>query len=458
MFCSNCGQKNEEGAKFCRDCGQPMELGKKNASKQKKLMTGLIVGVIVTGGGFGLQQFLANETEKEVASVSETKQVAAKEKEPEEQPKKSVTADKAAEKKEPAKEQKAKVEVQKKEKKTIIKETQQKVYTIFTGEGQGSGFLFTKGGTVVTNAHVVAGYTDVTVRNKDGQEYPGRVIGISDVEDIALIQVDAFNGTAPLSVELNVTDVGAEVIALGSPNGLENSASIGYLTGTGRDIVFEFQYEDVYQVDVQIAPGSSGGPLIDAESGNVIGINSLLYNEGNAIGFSIPMHSVTNTLKGWASNPMSSGEVAALFGVYDDYESYSYDEESASDADENTTDNVVFEEAALSEFLGNYRYNYELALDNEDFSYVSGYLLSDSLIYSEVAEYIEEIRGKGMLFDFTENTVLSVDIYEKYALVRTYEAFDFMNAAGEWTVEERTKTYTVVKDNYGYYVADITID
>ncbi|MDN7241691.1 trypsin-like peptidase domain-containing protein [Planococcus sp. N028] len=458
MFCSSCGQKNEEGAKFCRDCGQPMELGKKKTSKQKILVTALVAGVVVTGGGFSLQHFLSNETEQHIASSSETKDVAANKKEPEEQPEKTAAADKTKEKKEAVKKEEAKAEVQKKEKKTVIKETQQKVYTIFTGDGQGSGFLFTKGGTVVTNAHVVAGYTDVTVRNKDGQEYPGRVIGISDVEDIALIQVDAFNGTAPLPVELNVTDVGAEVIALGSPNGFENSASIGYLTGTGRDLVFEFQYEDVYQVDVQIAPGSSGGPLIDAESGKVIGINSLLYNDGNAIGFSIPMHSVTNTLKDWANSPMTSGEVAALFGVYDDYESYSYDEESAGDEDENNADNVVFDEAALSEFLSNYRYNYELALDNEDFSYVSGYLLSDSLIYSEVAGYIEETRGKGMLFDFTENTVLSVDIYEEYALVRTYEVFDFMNAAGEWTVEERTKTYTVVKDDYGYYVADITID
>ena len=94
--------------------------------------------------------------------------------------------------------------------------------------------------------------------------------------------------------------IGTEVIALGSPQGLENSASIGYLTGINRTIDMDFSYENVYQVDAQIDQGSSGGPLLDAKTGKVIGINSLLYTKNNSFAFSIPMHSMIDLLDSWA--------------------------------------------------------------------------------------------------------------------------------------------------------------
>src|SRR5690606_26044522 len=175
----------------------------------------------------------------------------------------------------PPSEQPEKAEPKKKDKPAIIKDTQQKVYTILTEGGQGSGFLFHQSGLVATNAHVVAGFTDVIVRNINGQDQPGTVVGISDESDIALIKVDAFAGIDPLESEMNPTDVGTEVIALGSPSGFENTATIGYLTGIDRDFEQEFIYEDIYQIDAPIAPGSSGGPLVDASTGKVIGINSL---------------------------------------------------------------------------------------------------------------------------------------------------------------------------------------
>ena len=83
------------------------------------------------------------------------------------------------------------------------------------------------------------------------------------------------------------------MIALGSPQGFENSASIGYLTGVNRDIEFGFLYEHLYQIDAQIDQGSSGGPLIDAKTGKVIGINSLSFKENDVFGFSIPMKTAT---------------------------------------------------------------------------------------------------------------------------------------------------------------------
>lgn len=423
MKCTNCGTTNKEEAKFCKDCGNQLDVkrGKSSSSSKRNVLILFVSLMVAGGGGFSLQHYLSGKEGEGNTN-----------------------------------EQKAEVKGKSTSKKEIIKEAQKKVYTIITDDSFGSGFLFKENGMVVTNAHVVAGYTDVTIRDSEGQEYNGQVVGISDVEDIALLKVDAFNDLEPLITEMDVTDVGTEVIALGSPNGFENSASIGYLTGINRDITFEFQYEDVYQIDAQIAPGSSGGPLINAENGKVIGINSLLYNEGNAIGFSIPLHSVYDSLLDWDNRPMSANEVSALFGVYTDYETsdeeYTNEEENSGSYGSGSS---ITEEEVV-EFLSDYRSYYEMALSEEEFYYVEDMLLYDSPIYYGISNYIDQVTGSGMIFDFEDFTVLEIDTYAEYALVRTYESFDFMNSSGEWTFEERYKTYTVVVDEYGdYYIGDI---
>lgn len=276
MFCPKCGRGNHFSAKKCAECGKSLKTGNKKSDRGRvrwSLATILLLG----GGAYGFQQFAAgDEVQNPVAAEAEEKKTV---KEP------------------PEKEQEASGDKPKTE---LIKEIQQKVYTVLTGGGMGSGFLYNESGMVVTNAHVAVGYSDVVLRNVDGEEFPGKVIGISDVEDIAMIHVEAFEGETPLASEMEATPVGTEVIALGSPKGLENTASIGYLTGVDRDFVSDYHYEGIYQIDAQIAPGSSGGPLIDAASGRVIGINSLGYNDDNAFGFSIPLYSVVDTLDGWA--------------------------------------------------------------------------------------------------------------------------------------------------------------
>ena len=480
MYCRNCGERIDAEAKFCAGCGVRTD---KATPKRTRIAAAVISVLLVVGSGFGIHYYLTIEAPMESSDSRERITETVVEVVAESQP---IANDK----------------------KEIIKAAQKKVYTIVTDSSIGSGFLFTNGGMVVTNAHVVAGFTDVVVRNSEGVEEFGRVIGISDVEDIAIIEVEAYKGQKPLPAEMDVTAVGAEVIALGSPNGFENSASIGYLTGVDRDISFDFEYEGIYQVDVQIAPGSSGGPLLDAETGKVIGINSLLYNGGNPIGFSIPLYSIHDSLMGWIKNPMSASAVASVFGVYetydyfdwlddydyedetvyyydtepgyeedelvdsdDYYEDYSYEdytyEEFSNEDDVYEEDyyedwsfeedlNYDFDEYSLWAFVESYRDNYEIALAYEDFFYVEDMLLYDSEIYHGIADYITEISGKGMIFEFTEQYPLGVEIYEDYGLVHTYESFDFMNAAGEWTVEERDKTYTVVLDDYGWYlISDI---
>ena len=182
------------------------------------------------------------------------------------------------------------------------------VYTVYTESQQGSGFLYNDKGDIVTNAHVVEGYSTVTVVNNTGQEFVGNVIGISDTVDVALIRVDEITGKQPMEMDLMQSTVGTSVIAIGSPNNQSNTATTGKVTSTGRDFDENFIYTDLYEIDAAIAPGSSGGPLIDALSEKVIGINSIILTDNPAIGYSIPIYSVYQMLKNWEANPLAIQE------------------------------------------------------------------------------------------------------------------------------------------------------
>lgn len=472
MFCAKCGLKNENEAKFCSNCGK--EFIKSRFKSKKKKMATIVAGVLsilaLVAIGFIIATTL-NGSEKE-AQVEVSKQLS-----PNNATKEMIEAPKVdppkleSQKEEPLKENKP--VSNEKEKTQIIKESQSRVYTIFTETGLGSGFLFENKGTVVTNAHVVAGYTEVIVRNVLGKKTTGRVIGISDKYDIALIQVDDYAGQTSLETEANVTDIGSEVIALGSPQGLENSASIGYLTGLDRSFESGFQYDNVYQVDAQISPGSSGGPLLDAKTGKVIGINSAILTADQSIGFSIPMYTMIDLLKKWSVSPMTSAEVASIFSFYDDYE-YDYEPEGSAKADsyneeseeieepeeqENKQDDsYYFDEGSLTDFVLYFRENYEMALYYEDFNFIEDLLLYDSHLYHEMAEYITDITDQGMIFEFTKNEVTGIVIEADYAVVSTYEVFEFMDGAGEWSTYERTKDYSIVIDEYdAFRISDIVI-
>lgn len=468
MKCNNCGTENVEGSKYCKDCGHLLIQTRNKKNKKRNLTYAIILVMTLLGVGIGSAQLMNDNAEppEQVETKPEEPEVPEVAEEPEEpeevekieEPEATVPAEEPTvgtvtkvENVVPPSEQEEKVEPKKKEKTTIIKEAQQKVYTVLSEGGQGSGFLFSDTGMVVTNAHVVAGYTDVVVRNINGQDHPGTVVGISGESDIALIYVKAFEGFTPLEAEMDTTDVGTEVIALGSPAGMENTASIGYLTGIDRDFYQEFTYEDIYQIDAKIAPGSSGGPLVDATTGKVIGINSLVMEEGDSIGFSIPLYSMHEQLSKWVTSPMTAEQVTAVFNVYEDFDSYE-DEDYEYDIDLE----MNFNEANLSEFIGDFRYYYELALKEQDFFYVQNLLVYQSEIYNGISEYVSDITGKGMEFNFTKLDISDVEIFEDYAVVHTEEAFDFKDGAGNWSVQERSKTYTIVMDEYGfYYVSDI---
>lgn len=467
MQCKKCGQDNEKPANFCKMCGVNLDehLAKKNM-RQKAVSTTLLL-FLVAGAGYGVAQLTEAEMEQAAPTaqeaISENENPAESETNTEKaveitEPEQPVETEEISEgivvKPEdviPPSEQPEKIKPKTKEKTAIIKEAQQKSYTILTESGQGSGFLFNDKGMVATNAHVVAGFTNVIVRNINGQDLTGTVIGISDTSDIALIKVSEFEEIEPLEIEMNKTDVGTEIIALGSPSGYENTASIGYLTGIDRDFHQEFIYEDIYQIDAYIAAGSSGGPLIDGRTGKVIGINSLVMTDVNTSGFSIPMYSVHAELTEWARSPMSEEEVVAKFHVYDEF-SVVEDENFEYDVDLE----MGFNESTLREFIGDFRYYYEMSLKNEDFFYVQDLLVYKSDIYNGIFEYINDISGQGLEFNFTKLKILEVAIFEDHAVLQTEEAFDFMDGQGQWTLEERRKSYTIVMDVNGfYYISDI---
>lgn len=200
-----------------------------------------------------------------------------------------------------------------KELKDIIYENQKLVVCIEveTSEGKfiGSGFLYNDKGDIVTNAHVVQENSSVKVKMSDTTTYSGVVIGKSNTTDVALIRVEKLKGKKPMRVDKSKKyEIGDEIIALGSPLGLQNSATTGIISGVDRDFNIEnYQYKGMYQISAPISEGNSGGPLIDRKTGQVIGINSAKLGE-ETIGFSIPIHKVVELLDNWSNNPSVTPE------------------------------------------------------------------------------------------------------------------------------------------------------
>ncbi|MCR2807066.1 S1C family serine protease [Paenibacillus soyae] len=195
----------------------------------------------------------------------------------------------------------------KKSLKDIIFETQKLVVMIEADTGaQGSGFLYNMNGDLLTNAHVVAGVRHVKVKTSDARILEGEVIGISTDTDVAVVRVKELEGTQPLPIaRYEKGEVGDDVLAVGSPLGFQNTITTGIISGVDRSFQIEpYSYKGLYQISAPIAPGNSGGPLVDLATGAVLGINSAGLEEGT-IGFSIPLPSVLAMAEGWSKRPMT---------------------------------------------------------------------------------------------------------------------------------------------------------
>ncbi len=156
--------------------------------------------------------------------------------------------------------------------------------------GEGSGFIVKSDGIVLTNAHVVADATKVTVRLTDGREFEAKVIGSDRKTDIAVLRIDAKNLPTVKIGNPAGTRVGEWVVAIGSPYGFENSVTAGIVSAKSRSLPEE-NYVPFIQTDAAVNPGNSGGPLFNL-AGEVIGINSQIYSRTGGyqgLSFAIPI-------------------------------------------------------------------------------------------------------------------------------------------------------------------------
>lgn len=156
--------------------------------------------------------------------------------------------------------------------------------------GQGSGFIVSNDGLILTNAHVVRDADEVTVKLSDRREYKAKVLGSDLATDVAVLKINA--GNLPVVVPGNPAQlaVGDYVLAIGSPFGFEQSATAGIVSAKGRSLPGD-GFVPFIQTDVAVNPGNSGGPLFDAQ-GSVVGINSQIYSQTGGyqgVSFAIPI-------------------------------------------------------------------------------------------------------------------------------------------------------------------------
>ncbi len=205
------------------------------------------------------------------------------------------------------------------------------------GSSTGSGVIITSDGEIVTNNHVVSGASQIKVTTNDGKSYSAKVVGTDSKKDLALIKLQNASGMKAATLgDSSGLQVGDQVVAIGSPEGLSGTVTSGIISALDRDVTipteqdqgqqqwgqgqgdqwpFEFggrQFNGdtgsdtttykALQTDASLNPGNSGGALIDM-NGNIIGINSAMYSPTGAassssdagsvgLGFAIPINTV----------------------------------------------------------------------------------------------------------------------------------------------------------------------
>ncbi|WP_327717909.1 trypsin-like peptidase domain-containing protein [Streptomyces sp. NBC_00490] len=206
--------------------------------------------------------------------------------------------------------------------------------TLSNGSSTGSGVIITGDGEIITNNHVVSGASSIKVSTSDGKEYTAKVVGTDSAKDLALIKLENASGLTPATLgNSDGVQVGDQVVAIGSPEGLTGTVTSGIVSALDRDVTvstdesqsqgqgggsgqwpFEFGGQEfngdtgsstttykALQTDASLNPGNSGGALIDM-NGNIVGINSAMYSAADStssssagsvgLGFAIPINTV----------------------------------------------------------------------------------------------------------------------------------------------------------------------
>lgn len=200
---------------------------------------------------------------------------------------------------------------------SIVREAEPSVVTIYTTipglventpfgqqlsppeSGTGSGFIINSDGLILTNDHVVAGASSVSVRvNGYSTRFKGTVVGTDYGLDLALVKIDAPKPlpTLTLATSTSAAPVGSFAIAIGAPEGLYNTVTFGIISAKGRSFsIGGRQYTNLIQTDAPISPGNSGGPLLNLAD-EVVGINTAVNTAGQDLGFAIPIQVAENAL------------------------------------------------------------------------------------------------------------------------------------------------------------------
>jgi serine protease Do len=156
--------------------------------------------------------------------------------------------------------------------------------------GHGSGFIVSADGIIMTNAHVVQGASEVTVKLTDRREFRAKVLGADPKTDIAILKIDAQNLPQVALAAKDDLRVGEWVLAIGSPFGFDSTVTAGVVSAKGRSLPDDSNVPFI-QTDVAINPGNSGGPLFNAR-GEVIGVNSQIFSQTGGyqgLSFAIPI-------------------------------------------------------------------------------------------------------------------------------------------------------------------------
>lgn len=161
------------------------------------------------------------------------------------------------------------------------------VTVVYTSKGLGSGFAIDKN-TIITNAHVVNGFSTVTVKLYNGKSCTGKVTKIDKNIDLALVQVDEALTPLKLVSEDSIS-IGKEVYAIGAPEDIPYTMTKGIVSAKNRKI----KNHEYIQIDASINSGNSGGPLLN-ENGEVIGINTMKVIDAEGIGFAIGTSNINN--------------------------------------------------------------------------------------------------------------------------------------------------------------------
>jgi putative serine protease PepD len=214
----------------------------------------------------------------------------------------------------------------------VAEKVQPSVVMIQGQTGEGSGVVLSEDGLILTNNHVVAGQNALTVKFDDGRTAKASVVGTDPATDLAVIRAEGVKGLAEVTLgDSDQVKVGDQVLALGSPLGLDGSVTAGIVSALDRTVTVGDNRQrqlppgwgeqgtreetttlgGMIQTDAAINPGNSGGALVNA-AGELIGINSAVSSEGVNLGFAIPV----NTAKQVSEQLISKGKVShAALGV-----------------------------------------------------------------------------------------------------------------------------------------------